>query len=229
MIILIGASSGLGKNLIQEFINYDDVIATYNTTAIKFKNKSKKKYIETKLNISKEKNIKSFINKYKKKFKNLTFINLATISVDKLIHDVKKKDIEKIFNINTHSNIYFAKYLVRKMVEDGYGRFIFLSSTRAINGDIGISLYSMTKQSLSSLSSCITKEYSKFGITSNVLSLGYFNTPLMNNIEEKTKKKLISQIPTKKLGKSINISRTIKMIIKNDYINNSIIKIDGGL
>ena len=229
MIILIGASSGLGKNLIKEFINYDDVIATYNTKAIKFKNNTKRKYIETKLNISDEKNIKSFIQKHKKNFKNLTFINLATITIDKLIHDINKKDVEEVFKINTHSNIYFAKHLIKKMVEDRFGRFIFLSSTRAINGDIGISLYSMTKHSLSSLSSCISKEYSKFGITSNVFSLGYFNTPLMHQIKEKTKKKLISQIPTKKLGKSINISRTVKMIIKNDYINNSIIKIDGGL
>ena len=51
----------------------------------------------------------------------------------------------------------------------------------------------------------------------------------MQNINEKTKKKLISQIPTKKLGKSNNISRTIKMLINNNYINNSVIKIDGGL
>ena len=171
MIILIGASSGLGKNLIKELINYDDIIATYNTKAINFKNNSKKKYYESKLNISNEKNIKIFIKKYQKKFKNLIFINLATIAIDKLIHEVQHKDVERTFKINTYSNIYFAKYLIKKMVEDRFGRFIFLSSTRAINGDVGISLYSMTKISLSSLSNCLSKEYAQFGITSNVLSL----------------------------------------------------------
>tara|TARA_A100001011_G_scaffold400671_1_gene517436 strand:+ start:4084 stop:4773 length:690 start_codon:yes stop_codon:yes gene_type:complete len=229
MIILIGASSGLGKSLIKELISFDDIIATYNNKPIKFKNNTKKKYIETKLDISVEKNIKLFIEKYQNKFERLTFINLATITIDKLIHDIQNKDITKIFKINTYSNIIFSKYLIKKMVKDNFGRFIFLSSTRAINGDVGISLYSMTKQSLSSLSSCLSKEYAKFGITSNVLSLGYFNTSLLRNINEKTKKKLILQIPSKKLGKSNNISKTIKMIIKNDYINNSLIKIDGGL
>ena len=55
MIILIGASSGIGKELIKDLINYDDVIATYNKKKINYKNKTKNKYFETKLDISTEK------------------------------------------------------------------------------------------------------------------------------------------------------------------------------
>ena len=229
MIILIGASSGIGKEIINELIKYDDVIATYNKNKINFVNKNKKKYYEFKLDISNEKNIQKFIKKIEKFLKNITFINLATTSIDKLICDLNSKDILKTFRINTFSNILFSKYIIKKMIRDKYGRFIFLSSTRALRGDIGISLYAITKTSLSSLSNCITKEYSKFGITSNVLSLGYFNTPLMRNINEKIKKKLIEQIPTQKLGKTKNITTVIKMIIKNKYVNNANISIDGGL
>lgn len=229
MIILIGASSGIGKELIEDLINYDDVIATYNKKKINYKNKTKNKYFETKLDISTEKNIKKFVEKFYKHLKKITFINLATISIDKLIHTINQKDIEKAFKINTFSNILFSAHLIQKMIEDKYGRFIFLSSTRAMRGDIGISLYAITKTSLSSLSSCITKEYSQFGITSNILSLGYFNTPLMQNINENIKKNLIKQIPTEKLGKTKNISSVIKMIIKNNYVNNATVKVDGGL
>ena len=230
MIILIGASSGIGRELIRELIKIDDVLATYNKKKIIIKIKSKnKKLLIKKLDISSEKNIKNFIKKNLKILKNITLINLATISVDKLIYNLNFNDIKKTFLINSFSNILFTKYLINKMIKDNYGRFIFFNSTRASRGDIGISLYSTSKSILKPLSKCIAKELGRFNITSNVISLGYFDSPLLNNIDKKIKNKLLEQIPSKKIGKVRNISNMIKTIIKSDYVNAGEIKIDGGL
>ena len=159
----------------------------------------------------------------------MTFINLATISVDKLITDLSFKDIKRTFEINSFSNILFTKYLIKKMIDNNFGRFIFFNSTRASRGDVGISLYSSSKSILKPFSKCISKEFGRFNITSNVISLGYFNSPLLNNIDKKIRDKLINEIPSKKIGKIKNISNIIKSIIKSDYINAAEIKIDGGL
>lgn len=230
MIILIGASSGIGKELIKELIKFDDVLATYNKKKINIKLKTKnKQLLIKKLDISKEENIKNFISKNSKILKKITLINLATISVDKLIYNLNFNDIKKTFLINSFSNILFTKYLIYKMIKDNYGRFIFFNSTRATRGDIGISLYSTSKSILKPLSKCIAKEVGRFNITSNVISLGYFDSPLLNNINKKIKNKLLEQIPSKKIGKVKNISNMIKTIIKSDYVNAGEIKIDGGL
>ena len=230
MIILIGASSGIGQELIKELIKIDDVLATYNKKKINIKIQSKnKKLLIKKLDISSEKNIKNFITKNSKILKKITLINLATISVDKLIYNLNFNDIKKTFLINSFSNILFTKYLINKMIKDNYGRFIFFNSTRASRGDIGISLYSTSKSILKPLSKCIAKELGRFNITSNVISLGYFDSPLLNNIDKKIKNKLLEQIPSKKIGKVRNISNMIKTIIKSDYVNAGEIKIDGGL
>lgn len=230
MIILIGASSGIGQELIKELIKIDHVLATYNKKKINIKIQSKnKKLFIKKLDISSEKNIKNFITKNLKILKKITLINLATISVDKLIYNLNFNDIKKTFLINSFSNILFAKYLINKMIKDNYGRFIFFNSTRASRGDVGISLYSTSKSILKPLSKCIAKELGRFNITSNVISLGYFDSPLLNNIDKKIKNKLLEQIPSKKIGKVRNISNMIKTIIKSDYVNAGEIKIDGGL
>lgn len=230
MIILIGASSGIGLKLINELIQYDNILATYNKKKINIKIKNKKNnLIIKKLDISNEKNIKKFVKDNDKILKRVTFVNLATISVDKLIVDLKSKDINRAFQINSFSNILFAKHLVDKMIKDNFGRFVFFNSTRASRGDAGISLYSSSKSILKPFSKCISKEFGRFNITSNVISLGYFDSPLLNNINEKIKKKLINQIPSKKIGKTKNISNIIKTIIKSDYISAAEIKIDGGL
>ena len=230
MIILIGASSGIGLRLINELIQYDDILATYNRKKINIKIKNKKNnLIIKKLDISKEKNIKKFVNNNSKILKRVTFLNLATISVDKLIVNLKSKDISRSFQINSFSNILFAKYLINTMIKNNFGRFVFFSSTRASRGDTGISLYSSSKSMLKPFSKCISKEFGRFNITSNVISLGYFDSPLLNNINTKIKEKLLNQIPSKKIGKTKNISNIIKAIIKSDYINAAEIKIDGGL
>ena len=230
MIILIGASSGIGLRLINELIQYDDILATYNRKKINIKIKNKKNnLIIKKLDISKENNIKKFVNDNSKVLKRVTFLNLATISVDKLIVNLKSNDISRSFQINSFSNILFAKYLINIMIKDNFGRFVFFSSTRASRGDTGISLYSSSKSMLKPFSKCISKEFGRFNITSNVISLGYFDSPLLNNINTKIKEKLLNQIPSKKIGKTKNISNIIKAIIKSDYINAAEIKIDGGL
>tara|TARA_B110000858_G_scaffold161402_1_gene185983 strand:- start:2532 stop:3239 length:708 start_codon:yes stop_codon:yes gene_type:complete len=230
MIILIGASSGIGLRLINELIQYDDILATYNRKKINIKIKNKKNnLIIKKLDISNENNIKKFVNDNSKILKRVTFLNLATISVDKLIVNLKSNDISRSFQINSFSNILFAKYLINIMIKDNFGRFVFFSSTRASRGDTGISLYSSSKSMLKPFSKCISKEFGRFNITSNVISLGYFDSPLLNNINTKIKEKLLNQIPSKKIGKTKNISNIIRAIIKSDYINAAEIKIDGGL
>ena len=86
MIILIGASSGIGLELIKELIKHDDVIATYNKKKINIKiNNKKNKFFIKKLDISSEKDIKKFIDQNNRILTKITFINLATISIDKLI------------------------------------------------------------------------------------------------------------------------------------------------
>ena len=125
MIILIGASSGIGLRLINELIQYDDILATYNRKKINIKIKNKKNnLIIKKLDISNENNIKKFVNDNSKVLKRVTFLNLATISVDKLIVNLKSNDISRSFQINSFSNILFAKYLINIMIKDNFGRFI---------------------------------------------------------------------------------------------------------
>ena len=67
------------------------------------------------------------------------------------------EDIEKVFRINTISNILLSKYLIPIMVKENYGRLIFFTSTRATRGDVGISLYSASKTALNGFTKSIAR------------------------------------------------------------------------
>jgi 3-oxoacyl-[acyl-carrier protein] reductase len=114
------------------------------------------------------------------------------------------------------------------MIKNNFGRIIFTSSSTAENGSIGNLGYSASKSSLKGISGTIAKEYRDFNITSNILSLGYFNSRMWTSLPEKNKKDLILNTLKKKLCNENAIFEIIETIIKHNSINMSTIFIDGG-
>ena len=59
--------------------------------------------------------------------------------------------------------------------------------------------------------------------------MGTFDTGLFHDLSEEKRKEIIDTIPSKKLGDIENIINSVDFIIKSDYVNGSIINIDGGM
>ena len=134
------------------------------------------------------------------------------------------KDQDLNFNINFQA----SKILIPKMIANKYGRFIFISSSRALLGDIGIFSYSYGKRANLSLQNQIVIEYSRFGITANTLSLGFFDTKLWQSLDKKIRNNLLKRVPSGKLSDPSSIAPTIELIINNPTINNNVLKLDDG-
>ena len=115
------------------------------------------------------------------------------------------------------------------MTLNNWGRIINFSSSDGISGDIGTIAYTSSKLAAHGISRVISKEYAKFNITSNILLLGNFNFGMFTRLNSSKKKQLLNKVPLKKHGKIDNIYNAIEFIINSDYVNNSEIKIDGGL
>jgi len=79
------------------------------------------------------------------------------------------------------------------------------------------------------MSRVLANEYARFGITSNVLVAGYFNTGLIETLSEKMRRDIIESIPSKRLGDPSNIVNAIEFLMKSEYVNGSAINIDGGI
>ena len=128
MYLILGGNSDLAKEIIKKLIKKDDMIVTYRSNKNLEKIKSKnKKIIYQKLDLNKLKSIKIFVKKNLKLLNNIKVINLATLSIDKLTHNIDYNDLTKVFNINNFSNILLAKELIPLMIRQNYGKFILVS------------------------------------------------------------------------------------------------------
>ena len=173
--------------------------------------------------------MEKIIKKYKKILKDIKILNLATVSYDNLLASAKRDEILNLININILSNVYLTQLVLPLMITQRKGKIVHFSSTRALEGDIGISLYALSKTSLIGFSNSIAKEYARFNITSNIITLGYFDGKLLDNIPNDIKKKLLKKIPSKKLGRHKDIIRTLDFIFSCNYLNGANIKLDGGI
>ena len=97
-----------------------------------------------------------------------------------------------------------------------------------MQGAQGTSAYTASKAGIIGLSKVISKEYAQFNVTSNVLNLGAFDTGLYKKLNQSLKKKILSAIPSKKLGCLNNISNSIKFLIESEFVNGAVIDVNGG-
>jgi 3-oxoacyl-[acyl-carrier protein] reductase len=227
MIILTGASGGIGQEIINHLCMLDDVIGFYNTTSPDNYENSKITY--QKVNIEDKLEVDCFVESWKSRLSNITLVHCAAAKIDGLAINYSLADWDKVVGVNLRGNFILTQALLPRMVEDNWGRVVHISSHGAIDGDVGTIAYSASKSGLIGMSRVLGKEYSRFKITSNVLVLGAFETGLFLELSDEQKNKIQKKTPSKKLGDSSNIVNAIDFLIKSEYVNGSTINIDGGI
>ena len=228
MIIVSGASGGIGRVVVDQLRKLDSIIAIYNSSDLINKDYDNVKWVQA--NLLKNSNIDKIVNELKDAAdENITFVNMSSIKKDGLLVNYDLAEWNDVISLNITSVFYLTKMLLPLMIEKRWGRFIFITSTGGMRGDIGTVSYSTSKTALIGFSKVISKEYGRFNITSNILSLGTFDTGMFHKINDNKKKEILKSIPSKKVGNISNIVNAVEFINKSDYVNGSIISIDGGM
>lgn len=227
MIILTGASGGIGRAILPMLTKLDNVIALCYSKSPNIKDNQA--IISHKLNLSSEQDIVDFSSWVKKDFKKITLIHAAALSKDGLTAQFHTKEWDDIMNVNLRGTFFLNRELLKPMISEKWGRIIHLSSVSGLRGMPGTLAYSTSKTGLIGMSRVIAREHARFGITSNVLALGYFNTGLIETLSQKVRKKIIEELPSKKLGNPSDIISAIEFLMKSEYTNGSILSIDGAI
>lgn len=226
MILVVGASSGLGKTLVPTLATRDLVWATYHRSPLGL---GLPQVQEFRLDLTSEKEIQEFCARLKALDEKITLVNFAALSMDSLLVRMSLRDWKKTFDVNVHSSFLLAKYLIPKMIQHEWGRLIFVSSVVAETGVIGAAAYSASKSALLGLNKTLAHEYGRFHITSNILMIGYFDQGLIHTLSPGRTKEILKRIPGGRLGSSRNLLEAIGFIQKSDYLNGAVIRLDGGL
>lgn len=226
MIIITGASRGIGKFLLKKFISKNvKVIGTYNLTPIE--PEYKKYYV--KIDLLNLTEVTNWINSISTESNRLVLLNCAGNNYNSFAHKADMKNWKNVIDLNLISTFNLIREILPIMRKQNYGRIINFSSIVAQIGIPGTSAYAASKSGLWGMTKAIAAENSLKGITINNLNLGYFNIGMISEVPEKFQAVIKSKIPAGDFGNPENIYNAIDFIINSEYINGSSININGGL
>ena len=223
-IIITGLSSELALASFQEYASDNLIYGTYNTNKINIKSKN---IHLCKLDLTSENEIQDYVERIKENLQKVILVNFAAYKSDGLLANYSVDEWNKTFDVNIKANFLLTKHLLPVMISNKWGRIIHISSAKALRGSSGSSAYSASKSALNAFNKSMAKEYARFGITSNIISLGYFNFGLFKKLNPKLKKSFIDSLPSKLMGSHEDVSSCFEYLVKSPFTNGENITIDG--
>jgi NAD(P)-dependent dehydrogenase (short-subunit alcohol dehydrogenase family) len=115
--------------------------------------------------------------------------------------------------------------------EDGErGVIVNTASVAAYEGQIGQAAYSASKGGVVGMTLPMARELSRFGIRVMTIAPGIFWTPMVDGMPEAVQQSLSASIPfPSRLGKPQEFAETVAFILGNNYLNGSVIRLDGAV
>ncbi len=239
-VLVTGAGTGIGASTAIMFAkNSYDVIIHYNKSyekAIKVEEECKKYGVNTllvKADIANELEIKEMINKILSKFSKIdVLINNAGISIDTLFSDKTKENFMKTLEVNLVGTFLVSKYVSEIMLKNKYGKIINISSTNGIDKYFPMCLdYDASKAGIISLTHNLALQLKPY-INVNCIAPGWIATENeLKDVDLDYIKSEEEKIFVGRIGKPEEVASLALFLASQeaDYINNEIIKIDGGM
>lgn len=224
MIIITGASSGVGLYLFNELSMDNEVIGFYNSTSpgLNYDNYYK-------IDITSNVEVINFVESFGTKLKKIVLINCAGVTYNCYAHKSDMEEWNKVIDVNLKGTFNVIKNLLPIMRMEEYGRIINMSSVVANNPTPGVSAYSASKAALSGLVKGLACENAQKNILINNIDLGYSELGMIKQVPEEFLLKIKQSIPSKILCPKEEIKHTVKYLMESNYINGTSINLSGGL
>ena len=239
VVLVTGSAKGIGAAIIEELAQsgYDCVI-NYNTSekeAYELNEKIKGYNIRSlviKCDVSSESQVNDMFLKIEKELGGVDIlINNAAVDIPNIFSQKKVSDFKKTLDVNVIGAFLTAKRAERYMLDKKWGRIINISSTNGINTYYPMCLeYDASKAALNSLTHNLAIQFAPY-INVNCIAPGFIGTEKeLEGYDEEFLKQEEEKILVGRYGDPKEVAHLVKFLASDEasFINNSIIRIDGG-
>jgi len=239
--VITGSNRGIGLKILEIFSqNGADVIACSRNVDKNFLNKInelKKKFnnniFPIKLNLENENSVKEAFSEINALNLNINIlINNAGVIHNALYQMTSIKKLKEIFQVNFFSQTIFTQYIIKSMIKKKNGSIVYISSSSAIDSNVGRGAYSASKAALISQSSTLSRELGSSNIRVNTIAPGLTNTDMMrDNTSAEIIKEVTSNLSLKRAAEPNEIAN-LALFLASDlssYITGQVIRADGGM
>ena len=158
-------------------------------------------------------------------------VNNAAVDLSDLFYVKTVESFRRTLDVNVIGVYNCARRIGSRMKEKGSGHIINISSTNGINTYYPISIdYDASKAALNSLTHNLAVQFAPY-VHVNGIAPGFIGTESeLEGYEESFLKQECEKILVKRYGKPEEVAALVSFLVSDqaDFINNTIIRIDGG-
>lgn len=160
-------------------------------------------------------------------------VNNAGMQCRAPLESFNDDDWRAIMSTNLDSVYYVSKSVAPFMIERGSGKIINIGSVQCDLGRSSITPYTASKGAVKNMTKGMCAEWAKYGIQSNTIAPGYFDTPLNKAlVEDKDFNEwLLKRTPAGRWGNLEDLHGAAIFLASSasDFVNGQILYVDGGI
>jgi 3-oxoacyl-[acyl-carrier protein] reductase len=142
------------------------------------------------------------------------------------IEDVSDADWDAHLAVNLTAPFVLARRLAPAMGERGFGRILFVSSVAAFTGGVVGPHYAASKAGLHGLTHWLASRLAGDGVTVNAIAPALIErTGMLPGAGDELRR----MIPVGRLGTPEEVADLALAVLRNGYVTNQVLGIDGGL
>jgi 3-oxoacyl-[acyl-carrier protein] reductase len=163
-------------------------------------------------------------------------VALAGITRDNLVFKMSDDDWDGVIDTHLKGSFIAARTIQKYMVEQRYGKMIFISSTSAL-GNRGQANYSTAKAGLQGLARTLAIELGRYNINVNAVAPGFIETRMTQQTAERKgvdweqfKKDAASRTPIQRTGTPADVANVIAFLVSDEasFVSGQVLYVAGG-
>jgi NAD(P)-dependent dehydrogenase (short-subunit alcohol dehydrogenase family) len=225
MILITGASGGVGKYLYEYYTGLGEQVAGTYHQAGNYHNQPG--YHQ--LDLTNYEQVVTFVQQHAQQWQNITLINCAGITYNTFAHKAQADLWHRVIDVNIKGTFNIIREVLPFMRTQKFGRIINFSSVVALKPTPGVSAYAATKAALWGLAKSVATENASLNVTINNINLGYSELGMINSVPEQYMQNILAQIPLGRLCPGQDIISTVEYLRHTPYITGTSVDLNGGL
>ena len=239
--IVTGASSGLGVQFAECLAEQGANLTIVARRIEKLKEHAKAleekgiQVLAIQGDVTKEDDVKNAVNKTIEQFGKIDIlVNNAGLGAVRPLEETSYEEWNQVMDVNVTGVFLFSKYVIPHMRKAEYGKIINISSMFGLVGNTAITTaaYHASKGAVDNRTNAMAGEFSRYGITTNAIGPGFFESEMTENIicDEEFLQFVQSRCPMKRTGREGELNGTLLFLASDasSYVTGQTIYVDGG-
>jgi 3-oxoacyl-[acyl-carrier protein] reductase len=237
-VIVTGGSRGLGASLVQSFLDSGDRVATCSRTTTPQTDAWSAdvaladRFHHEVCDLADRAAAAAFVGSVVDRFGGVdVLVNNAGVARDGVLGLFSDEDTDAVIDLNLRGTIQVTKLVTRRMLPQGHGRVINISSIVGLSGYRGLAVYSATKAALDGFTRAMARELGARGITVNSVAPGYLRTEMSHGLDEEQLQQIARRTPAGRLGEPDDVAAAVHFLASDaaGFVSGHVLVVDGGL